>query len=81
MKRFSREMARMIALVLVTGVAAAVLVRYSPGMFVDERELNQQLGGRVSKLVDWSARAARVTAETVVDEIGQHQQGIGRSRG
>lgn len=44
MKRFSREMARMIALVLVTGVAAAVLVRYSPGTFVDERELNQQLG-------------------------------------
>ncbi len=43
-KRFFRELARLIALVLATGVTAGFLVRYSPGALVDERELNQQLG-------------------------------------
>jgi len=39
-----RQIARIAGLVLITGLAAGVLVRYSPGALVDERELNQRLG-------------------------------------
>ncbi len=43
-RQLIRHLARVAALVLITGLAAGVLVRYSPGALVDERELNQRLG-------------------------------------
>ena len=36
--------ARIVGLVLLSGLAAGILVRDSPGALVDERELNQRLG-------------------------------------
>ncbi len=48
MKGFARQLirhlGRIAGLVLITGLAAGVLVRYSPGSQIDERELNQRLG-------------------------------------
>lgn len=44
MKRFFKELVRLLALVLAAGVAAGLLARYSPGALVDARELNQRLG-------------------------------------
>jgi len=43
-RQLIRHLARIAGLVLITGLAAGVLVRYSPGSQVDERELNQRLG-------------------------------------
>jgi peptide/nickel transport system permease protein len=39
-----RRLLRVVCLVLAAGLICAVLVRYSPGALVDERELNQRLG-------------------------------------
>jgi peptide/nickel transport system permease protein len=39
-----RQLARIIAIVLIAGVACALLARFSPGSTVDERELNQKAG-------------------------------------
>jgi peptide/nickel transport system permease protein len=44
MKSILRQLLRMAGLVLAAGLASAVLVRYSPGALVDQRELNQRLG-------------------------------------
>jgi peptide/nickel transport system permease protein len=39
-----RQLARIVAIVLIAGVACALLARFSPGSTVDERELNQKAG-------------------------------------
>ncbi len=44
MRSILRQLLRMAGLVLAAGLASAVLVRYSPGALVDQRELNQRLG-------------------------------------
>lgn len=44
MKRLVLGSVRIGGLVLLTGLATGLLVRYSPGALVDERELNQRLG-------------------------------------
>lgn len=41
MRIVSQQLARMLTLVLISGLASACLVRYAPGSLVDERELNQ----------------------------------------
>ncbi len=41
MRVVTQQLARMLTLVLVSGLACACLVRYAPGALVDERELNQ----------------------------------------
>jgi peptide/nickel transport system permease protein len=41
MRVITHQLARMLTLVLVSGLACACLVRYAPGALVDERELNQ----------------------------------------
>jgi len=43
MKAILRQLARMAVLVLIAGFASALLVRYSPGALVDERELDSRL--------------------------------------
>jgi peptide/nickel transport system permease protein len=42
MRVMTQQLARMLTLVLVSGLASACLVRYAPGALVDERELNQR---------------------------------------
>lgn len=42
MRIVSQQLARMLTLVLVSGLASACLVRYAPGSLVDERELNRR---------------------------------------
>jgi peptide/nickel transport system permease protein len=42
MRIVTQQLARMLTLVLVSGLACACLVRYAPGALVDERELNQR---------------------------------------
>lgn len=44
MKVVVRRLARIVCLVLAAGLICALLVRYSPGALVDERELNPHLG-------------------------------------
>jgi ABC-type dipeptide/oligopeptide/nickel transport system permease component len=44
MKGAIRHLGRIAGLILIAGLASAILVRSSPGTFVDERELNQRLG-------------------------------------
>ena len=44
MRRAIQHLGRIAALILVAGLASAILVRHSPGALVDERELNQRLG-------------------------------------
>lgn len=44
LRQLIRHLIRIAGLVVVTGLAGGVLVRYSPGSQVDERELNQRLG-------------------------------------
>ena len=39
-----RRFVRIVCLVLAAGLICALLVRYSPGALVDERELNPHLG-------------------------------------
>jgi peptide/nickel transport system permease protein len=39
-----RKLARIVAIVLIAGIACALLARFSPGSTVDERELNQKAG-------------------------------------
>src|SRR5580693_8279482 len=39
-----RKLARILAIVLIAGIACALLARFSPGSTVDERELNQKAG-------------------------------------
>jgi peptide/nickel transport system permease protein len=43
MKTVSRQLARMAVLVLAAGIATALLVRWSPGALIDEREMDQRL--------------------------------------
>jgi peptide/nickel transport system permease protein len=43
MKAILRQLVRMAVLVLAAGVASALLVRYSPGALIDEREMDQRL--------------------------------------
>jgi peptide/nickel transport system permease protein len=43
MQPILRQLARMAILVLAAGIASALLVRFSPGALVDERELDQRL--------------------------------------
>ena len=44
MKSLPGQLSRVVLLVLAAGLASAILVRYSPGSLVDEREINQKLG-------------------------------------
>ncbi|HXP87352.1 MAG TPA: ABC transporter permease [Bryobacteraceae bacterium] len=44
MKAFAAHLLRMVALVLASGIACAILVRSAPGALVDERELDRRLG-------------------------------------
>jgi hypothetical protein len=43
MKGIFRQLFRMVGLVLAAGLASAMLVRYSQGALVDQREVNQRL--------------------------------------
>jgi peptide/nickel transport system permease protein len=43
MKAILRQLARMAVLVLLAGIASALLVRFAPGALVDERELDSRL--------------------------------------
>jgi peptide/nickel transport system permease protein len=56
MKGIFRQLFRMVGLVLAAGLASALLVRYSPGALVDQRELDQRLSEE--SLADMRAQKA-----------------------
>jgi peptide/nickel transport system permease protein len=62
----------MVALVLIGGLASALLVRYSPGALVDERELDQRLNQQSVAAV----RAERAADQDVVPAFLRYLQGM-----
>lgn len=71
MKTLMMQLGRMIALVLLAGLASALLVRFSPGTLVDERELDP----RMSQETLAALRAKRVAENSFGAGFLQYLQG------
>ena len=66
MQTIAKHFARMAALILLSGLACACLVRYAPGTLVDERELNQRASEEtLAALREHKAQQGNVAANFV----------------
>ncbi len=66
MKAILRQLARMTVLVLVAGAASGLLVRYSPGALVDEREMDSRLSAESLAALRAEAAANRSLGTALV---------------
>jgi len=81
MKSIWQQLARMAALVLLAGLASAVLARYAPGALVDERELGQRMSeDSLAALRAQKAREASLGASLVGYLKGLLQGDLGYSQ-
>src|SRR5439155_887814 len=72
MKVFLRHVARMAALVVAAAIACALLVRYSPGALLDDREMDQ----RLSEQSLAALRAERAAKQNVVANLVRYLGGL-----
>jgi peptide/nickel transport system permease protein len=74
MKVIATHAGRMAVLVLLAGLASALLVRYSPGALVDERELDQRLSEQSVAAI----RAAKAEKSDVLSSFARYLRGLVR---
>src|ERR1700722_12128328 len=74
MRTIATHAGRMLVLVLAAGLASALLVRYSPGDLVDEREIDHRLNEQSVAAI----RAAKADGRDVLPAVVRYLRGIPR---
>jgi peptide/nickel transport system permease protein len=74
MKAIATHAGRMLVLVLAAGLASALLVRYSPGDLVDEREIDQRLNEQSVAAI----RAEKAAERDVLPAFVRYRRGMTR---